>query len=163
MKIYLTTIINLLLFTITNAQNNEEYYKNIKGELKPLSEIIEDAQRSIAINELDIPYLTFTSENLFKNPEGKTEQGIYFITTEVIKIKNNNVLQFKIRTIVYFQSTKNKNPSLLNFYSALTNDLNQNSLYKKINENNLLAKNLICASIVNLKDIKCEFEDYYGD
>ena len=163
MKIYLTTIINLLLFTITNAQNNEEYYKNIKGELKPLSEIIEDAQRSIAINEFDIPYLTYTSENLFKNPEGRTEQGIYFITTEVNKIKSNNVQQFKIRTIVYFQSTKNKYQSLLNFYSAITNDLNQNNLYKKINENNLLAKNLICASLENLEQNQCDFEEYWGD
>lgn len=160
---FLITILFGISLTLQAQTNNVDYYKNIKGELKPLTEIIEEAQRSIAINEVDVPYLTYTNENLFNTPYGKKERGRYIITTEINKIKIQGTLGYKIRTIVYFKNLKeNNNPKLYKFYNTVTKNINKTSLLNTVIQNIDFAKNEICSALATQKN-NCEFEEFWGD
>lgn len=166
MKHFILFLLTSLTYTLAvKAQNTqEEFYKNINGEQKPLSEIIEDAQRSIAIHEVEIPPLIYTLEDTFLNPDYKKENGRYYITTEIKKIIAKDNSYFAIRTIIYFEGIEEYSiPKLVNLDVAFTESLSKMELNKKLLENNLSAKNFICSLFSTTKKVDCKYEEYWGD
>lgn len=169
--------INILLLSIfvlvTNfchSQNvavKEENHKNLKNEVKLLSELINDSSRSIANFAPDRPYEYFIEGSAFIKEYKNVVKGSFNITTEIFKTKDVNGREiFELATIVYFTAdiefSEDLTPILINIKKARTSSLNQSKLYREFDVLTDYSKNLICALTNKIKE-DCIFDEYWGD
>lgn len=167
---------NLLLFVFVftinfcHSQNvaiKEEKYKNLKNEVKLLSELINDSSRSIANFAPDRPYEYFIDGSAFIKEYKNVVKGSFNITTEIYKTKDVNGREiFELATIIYFTAdmeySEELTPILLNIKRASTSSLYQSNLYREFDVLTNYSKNLICA-LTNRTKEDCVFDEYWGD
>lgn len=160
-----------LLFVIipvklySQKQNKkEELYYNLKDEKKSLSEIIDECHLQTANNLPDAPYEIYTLGKILLKGEKNISSGYFHITTEILKIKNEeNQDIFHLGTWLYFTKLNQTDKAILiNIVYAKTDNTTLEVLQEKYNDLISYSKNKI-TEITKIPVENYTYEEYWGD
>ena len=139
-------------------------YHNGNGELKPISEIINESHYQIAKYIPERPYEIMTSGSFYVTNEIKTFKGYFHIVTGIIEsLDETDGKIFKVSSLVYFTKEDNAE-ELIYIYGdyVYTKNRKINELYNTADELTNDSKSEI-ARIMRMSPENIKYDEFWGD